>query len=259
MLVLLPPSEGKTPPRARGPQLDLDSLSSPGLIPVREKVLDALIEVSASADAMQVLGVGASLDAEVARNVHLRTAPTREAKHVYSGVLYAAAGLDRLTPTGRARAAESVRIVSGLWGLVAPDDLIPAYRLSMGTDLPGIGPLAGAWRGALGVELQARADGELVVDCRSATYLAAWHPPRSADWVQVRVLRELDGQRSVVSHNAKHTRGVLTRHLLTRRGRAPQDAEALARVARELVGTALLAVELGAPTRGARTLELVVA
>lgn len=257
--MLLPPSEGKTPPRARGPQLDLDSLSSPGLNPMREKVLDALIEVSASADAMKVLGVGASLDAEVARNVHLRTLPTRAAKHVYSGVLYAAAGLDQLTPTGRARAADSVRIVSGLWGLVAPDDRIPAYRLSMGTDLPGIGPLAGAWRGALGVELDARADGELVVDCRSATYLAAWHPPRSADWVQVRVLREADGVRSVVSHNAKHTRGVLTRHLLTRRGRAPQDAASLTRVAAELVGSALLAVELGPTTRGARTLELVVA
>ena len=257
--MLLPPSEGKTPPRARGPQLDLDSLSSPGLLPVREKVLDALIEVSASADAMRVLGVGASLDAEIARNLHLRSAPTREAKHVYSGVLYAAAGLDRLTPTGRARAADTVRIVSGLWGLVAPDDLIPAYRLSMGTHLPGIGSLPGAWRGPLDVELAARADGELVVDCRSATYLAAWHPPRSADWVQVRVLRELDGKRSVVSHNAKHTRGVLTRHLLTRRGRAPQDADGLARVAGELVGSALLAVELGPPARGARTLELVVA
>ena len=257
--MLLPPSEGKTPPRARGPQLDLDSLSSPGLIPVREKVLDALIEVSASADAMRVLGVGASLDAEIVRNLHLRSAPTREAKHVYSGVLYAAAGLDRLTPTGRARAAESVRIVSGLWGLVAPDDLIPAYRLSMATHLPGLGHLPGVWRGPLGVELEARADGELVVDCRSATYLAAWQPPRSADWVQVRVLRELDGQRSVVSHNAKHTRGVLTRHLLTRRGRAPHDAESLARVAGELVGSALLAVELGPPMRGARTLELVVA
>ena len=257
--MLLPPSEGKTPPRARGPQLDLDSLSSPGLNPLREKVLDALMEVSASADAMEVLGVGGSLDAEVARNVHLRSLPTRAAKQVYSGVLYAAAGLDQLTPTGRARAADSVRIVSGLWGLVAPDDRIPAYRLSMGTDLPGIGPLAGAWRGALGVELDARADGELVVDCRSATYLAAWHPPRSADWVQVRVLRELDGVRSVVSHHAKHTRGVLTRHLLTRRGRAPHDAASLTRVAEELVGSALLAVELGPPTRGARTLELVVA
>lgn len=257
--MLLPPSEGKTPPRARGPQLDLDSLSSPGLNPVREKVLDALIELSASTDAMQVLGVGASLDAEVARNVHLRSLPTGPAKHVYTGVLYAAAGLDRLTPTGRARAADTVRIVSGLWGLVAPDDRIPAYRLSMATHLPDLGHLPGVWRGPLGVELAERADGELVVDCRSATYLAAWHPPRSADWVQVRVLRELDGKRSVVSHNAKHTRGVLTRHLLTRRGRTPQDAEALARVAGELVGTALLAVELGPPTRGARTLELVVA
>ncbi|WP_456843961.1 YaaA family protein [Cellulomonas sp. P5_C6] len=259
MLVLLPPSEGKTPPRARGPQLDLDGLSAPGLTPVREKVLDALIEVSASPDAMQVLGVGASLADEVARNTGLRAAPTAPAKRVYSGVLYAAAGLDRLTPTGRARAAESVRIVSGLWGLVAPDDQIPAYRLSMATHLPGIGHLPGAWRDPLGVELTGRPEGELVVDCRSATYLAAWHPPASADWVAVRVLRELDGQRSVVSHNAKHTRGVLTRHLLTRRGRAPHDAASLARVAHELVGTDLLAVELGPPARGARTLSLVVA
>jgi cytoplasmic iron level regulating protein YaaA (DUF328/UPF0246 family) len=259
VLVLLPPSEGKTSPRPGGPPLDLDSLSSPGLTPVREKVLEALIETSASPDAMRVLGVGASLADEVARNVRLRTAVTAPAKQVYTGVLYAAAGLDRLTPTARARAVESVRIVSGLWGLVTPEDRIPAYRLSMGTDLPGIGPLAGAWRGALGVELEARAEGELVVDCRSATYLAAWHPPRSADWVSVRVLREVDGARSVVSHHAKHTRGVLTRHLLTRRGRAPHDAQSLARVAGELVGSALLAVELGPPTRGARTLSLVVA
>ncbi|MEZ0448537.1 YaaA family protein [Cellulomonas sp. ICMP 17802] len=259
MLVLLPPSEGKTQPRARGPLLDLDRLSAPGLTPVREQVLDALIQVSASPDAMRVLGVGASLADEVARNTRLRAVPTAPAKTVYSGVLYGAAGLDRLTPTGRARAAESVRIVSGLWGLVAPDDHIPAYRLSMGTDLPGVGPLAGAWRDPLGAELAGRAEGELVVDCRSATYLAAWHPPRSADWVAVRVLRELDGQRSVVSHHAKHTRGVLTRHLLTRRGRAPHDAASLARVARELVGTELLAVELGPPARGARTLSLVVA
>ncbi|WP_426592316.1 YaaA family protein [Cellulomonas sp. McL0617] len=259
MLVLLPPSEGKTPPRARGPQLDLAALSAPGLTPMREKVLDALAQVSASPDAVGVLGVGPSLAGEVARNIGLRTAATAPATKVYTGVLYGAAGLDRLTATGRARAAESVRIVSGLWGLVAPDDHIPAYRLSMGTDLPGIGPLAGAWKGALGAELQQRPEGELVVDCRSATYLAVWRPPTTADWVAVRVLRqEADGTRSVVSHSAKHTRGLLTRHLLTRRGKAPHDASSLTRVAGELVGTDLLAVELGPPARGARVLSLVV-
>ncbi|MEN0129694.1 MAG: peroxide stress protein YaaA [Brevundimonas sp.] len=259
MLVLLPPSEGKTAP-VRGRPVDLDLLSAPGLTPMRRKVADALAAASAREDALDVLGVGASLADEVSRNVGLDEHPAAPARRVYTGVLYGAAGLDKLTPTGRARAAEHVRIISGLWGVVTPEDVIPAYRLSMGTDLPGIGPLAPAWRESLAAELDPQADGELVVDCRSAAYLAAWTPPAGADWVTVRVERELDGVRSVVSHHAKHTRGVLTRHLLTRRGRVPRDAEHLARVARELVGDVLLAVEL-APrrARGARVLSLVVA
>ncbi|RMI13419.1 YaaA family protein [Cellulomonas triticagri] len=261
MLILLPPSEGKTAP-VRGDALDLASLSSPALSATRERVLDALVATSARPDAVEVLGVGAGIADEVARNVDLRSAPTAQARSVYTGVLYAAAGLDRLTPTGRRRAAESVRVVSGLWGLVGPEDQIPAYRLSMGVDLPGVGPLAAAWREPLAAELDPRAEaGELVVDCRSATYLAAWRPARAAQgsWVQVRVLREVAGKRSVVSHHAKHTRGVLTRHLLARRGKEPATPRDLARVAGELVGTDLLAVELDTTASGAATLSLVVA
>jgi cytoplasmic iron level regulating protein YaaA (DUF328/UPF0246 family) len=261
VLILLPPSEGKTAP-VRGAALDPAALSAPSLTPTRGRVLDALVAASARPDAVEVLGVGAGIADEVARNVDLRRAPAAEARSVYTGVLYGAAGLDRLTTAQRRRAAESVRVVSGLWGLVAPDDRIPAYRLSMGVDLPGVGPLAAAWREPLRAELDPRAEaGELVVDCRSATYLAAWKPPRAAhgSWVQVRVLREVDGKRSVVSHHAKHTRGVLTRHLVTRRGAAPGTPEHLARAARELVGTELLAVELDAPAGRAATLSLVVA
>jgi cytoplasmic iron level regulating protein YaaA (DUF328/UPF0246 family) len=261
VLILLPPSEGKTAP-VRGDALDLTALSSPGLTATREAVLDALVAASARPDAVEVLGVGAGIADEVARNVDLRAAPAAEARRVYTGVLYAAAGLDRLTPAARRRAADAVRVVSGLWGLVGPEDRIPAYRLSMGVDLPGVGPLAAAWREPLRAELDGRArSGELLVDCRSATYLAAWKPPRAAQgaWVQVRVLREVAGRRSVVSHHAKHTRGVLTRHLVTRRGTAPATPRDLERVARELVGTELLAVELDAPATGAATLSLVVA
>ncbi|ADG75035.1 protein of unknown function DUF328 [Cellulomonas flavigena DSM 20109] len=260
MLVLLPPSEGKTPAPATAPPLDLAALSHAGLTPVREKVLDALVAASARPDACDVLGVSRGLADEVARNVGLRTAPAARASTVYTGVLYGAAGLDTLTPAARARAVASVRVVSALWGVLGVDDAVPAYRLSMGTHLPGIGPLAAAWRGPLGVELAADADGRLVVDCRSATYRAAWAPPAAADWVDVRVLREVDGRRSVVSHHAKHARGVLTRHLVTRRGREPHDADELAHAASALVGESLLAVELApAPRRGPRTLSLVVA
>jgi uncharacterized protein len=257
VLVLLPPSEGKTAP-VTGSPLDLAGLSSPGLGPLREKVLDALIEASARPDAVAVLGVGAGIAGEVARNVDLRSAPTARADRVYSGVLFTAAGLSRLPPAARARAEECVRIFSGLWGVTSPGDRIPAYRLSMATDLPGIGPLASAWRSELAAALDPRADGELVVDCRSATYLTAWRPPHSAAWVQVRVVRELAGVRSVVSHNAKHARGALARHLVTRRRRPPVDAEGLAAAASELIGEPWVAVELATSVRGARVLTLVV-
>jgi hypothetical protein len=257
VLLLLPPSEGKTAPVA-GPSFDVDALSSPALGPMRQRVLDALVDVSARPDAVALLGVGAGVARDVLRNTDLRHAPTARAAQVYSGVLYAAAELSTLPRGARARADESVRIVSALWGLVSPADPIPAYRLSMGTDLPGIGPLAPAWRGELGSVLDHRTHGELVVDCRSAAYLAAWRPPGTAAWVQVRVLRELDGVRSVVSHHAKHARGVLTRHLLTRRGRTPVDAEGLASAATELLGDAWVGVELAPSAGGRRVLSLVV-
>lgn len=232
MLVLLPPSEGKTPADDGAPPLDLHRLTAPGLTPVRERVLDALAQVSARPDALEVLGVGAGVAREVARNVVVRTAPAAPARHVYSGVLFAAARLGEIEGAALERAGDHVRVVSALWGLVSPLDEVPAYRLSMDRDLPGVGPLARAWRAPLAAELDPAAAERLVVDCRSATYQAAWRPGRDArSWVTVRVVR--DGR--VVSHAAKHTRGVLTGHLVTRPGPPPQDAAELLEAARELV------------------------
>lgn len=277
MLICLPPSEGKTPAPADAAPVELAALTAPSLTAQRTAVLDALAAVSARPDATAVLKVGAGLAEEVARNVDLKAAPAAPASRVYTGVLYAAAGLADLPDGAGPRAAESVRIFSGLWGVVAPDDRIPAYRLSMGVDLPGVGKLATAWRPHLAEALDGRAAGDVVVDCRSAAYLAAWKPATTgagaADWVTVRVVREADGSRSVVSHNAKHTRGVLTGHLLRRAGEPPSSAEELLDAAHELdgevigteVGTGLsyrmIEAALHAPTTrtGPRTLELVIA
>jgi cytoplasmic iron level regulating protein YaaA (DUF328/UPF0246 family) len=240
VLLLLPPSEGKTPAPADAAPVDLAALTAADDLTVqRTAVLEALATVSARPDAARVLGVGASLGEEIGRNTRLRTEPAAPASRVYTGVLYAAAGLAALPGDAAARAARTVRVVSGLWGVVAPDDRVPAYRLSMGVDLPGVGKLAAAWRGPLAAALDARAARDVVVDCRSAAYLAAWRPRTTgdgaADWVTVRVVREADGTRSVVSHNAKHTRGVLTGHLLRRAGE-PTSAAELLKAAEELVG-----------------------
>jgi hypothetical protein len=217
VLVLLPPSEGKAPPPRAGRPLDVAALSFPELGPTREKVLDALVETCRHPDALARLGAGASLADDVARNTRLRDLPARPAHAVYTGVLYEALGWPALSTAARRRAARRVVIASALWGFVRPGDRIPAYRLSMDAELPGLSPLAATWRPVLGPALDAAAGARgVVVDCRSGPYAAAApvRGPLARRTVAVRVLREQAGARTVVSHLAKLTRGEVTRHLL---------------------------------------------
>ncbi|GAB5077070.1 YaaA family protein [Arthrobacter sp. AD-310] len=231
MLILLPPSEGKTP-AVRGDAVDWPSLGFPAINPYRAKVLEALGTVSAHEDALELLGVGTSLRADVERNTRLHAEPAAPAHTIYSGVLYDALGYSSLTAAQRRKADESVLVVSALWGAIRFGDSVPAYRLSMGTALPGVGRLAAFWKPLLADALKEVAEGHLLVDCRSSTYAAAWAPPAEAT-VTVTVLTEVKGVRKVVSHFAKHTRGELARHLLARRGKAPATPEQLLKAARE--------------------------
>lgn len=223
MLILLPPSEGKTPGR-RGRPLDLASLSFPSLSAHRAQLLAALQAVSARADAPAVLGVSERLRADLDRNATLTSAPTLPAIECYSGVLYDALAAADLDGPARRRLHRRVVIVSALYGAVRPRDRIAAYRLSMSVNLPGIGPLAAAWRPWLRDPLRAAAGSGLIVDCRSSTYAAAWVPAGelAQRWVQVSVRG--------ATHTAKHTRGLVTRALCESAAtpRTPHDlAEAL--------------------------------
>lgn len=231
MLILLPPSEGKTP-ALRGSAVDWSSLGFPELNPYRAKVLEALGTASAHEDALALLGVGASLRDDVERNTRLHAEPAAPAHSIYSGVLYDALGYRSLTPAQRRKADESVLVISALWGALRFGDSVPAYRLSMGTALPDVGRLAPFWKAQLGGTLGAAAEGHLLVDCRSSTYAAAWAPP-PGQTVSVNVFTVAGGVRKVVSHFAKHTRGELARHLLVRRGKAPQAPSDLLKAARE--------------------------
>lgn len=222
--ILLPPSEGKTAP-TRGGRLDLESLHRPELTDARRAVAEVLAEVSARPDATAVLGVGESLSREVLRNTEPspRVAP---AERVYSGVLYEAFDVSSLGGTALRRARTSTLIFSARFGVVSLGDRIPAYRLSMGTTLPGLGGLAAYWRPRLTPLLDAATAGELLVDARSGGYQAAWRADPSRT-VTLRVFTEVDGARKVVTHMAKKTRGEVARHLVERPGSLPSSPRAL--------------------------------
>lgn len=256
MLILLPPSEAKTSPTA-GPAVDLPGLSHPELAHARQRVGDALARVSGQRNALAVLGVGPGLFAEVEQNQKLWANPTAPASQVYSGVLYEAAGMGNWDGPTLDRANERVRIVSALWGAVSPADAIPAYRLSMSTSLGRLGPLGAFWRKHLRTPLEQAQAGGVVVDCRSSGYAAPWRPADASTWIQVRVERDVNGVRSVVSHHAKHARGLLTGHLVTADA-VPQSAADVADAAQGLIGAGIRDVGLTGTSTGARLLTLVV-
>jgi cytoplasmic iron level regulating protein YaaA (DUF328/UPF0246 family) len=233
VLILLPPSEGKTAPR-RGRPFDPDRLSFPALAEARGRVLDALVELCGErpVDAAAALGLGPTQADLVARNAALRTAPTARADRVYAGVLYEALDLPGLDAAARRRASRWLAVQSALFGLVRPPDPVPAYRLSGDTALPGIGTVSTWWRGHLAETMREAVGGGLLIDLRSTPYAAFWRPtgPRTAT---VRVLHETGGRRSVVSHFNKATKGRLVRALLEDDS-APRSPTALADQLRDL-------------------------
>ncbi|WP_409330316.1 peroxide stress protein YaaA [Trujillonella humicola] len=211
VLVLLPPSETKHP-GGDGAPLDLAALAAPELTPVRERLVDALVDLAADPVlAREVLGLSERQAAEAARNGALRTAPTLPALERYTGVLYDALDVRSLTRAQRARADRRLAVGSALFGLVRGTDAIPAYRLSAGTVLPGLPTLRTLWKPVLGPVLAA--SGELIVDLRSGSYQALAPVPGA---VTVDVLSERpDGSRSVVSHFNKAHKGRVARLLST--------------------------------------------
>ncbi|MEU9100593.1 peroxide stress protein YaaA [Streptomyces sp. NPDC048361] len=258
MLVLLPPSEGKAA-SGRGAPLKAESLSLPGLARARATILDELVELCAADEdkARDVLGLSEGLRGEIAKNVELRTAGTRPAGEIYTGVLYDALGLATLDAAAKRRAAKSLLVFSGLWGAVHTGDRIPSYRCSMGVKLPGLGALGAYWRTVMDPVMTEAAGTGLVLDLRSSAYAAAWKPKGAVAGrtATVRVLHSqtVDGveKRSVVSHFNKATKGRLVRDLLTA-GAAPAEPAELVETLRGLG----YAVEAEAPVKPGRTWSL---
>ncbi len=236
MLLLLPPSEGKHAP-VRGRPLDLATLSSPRLTGPRAEVLDALVALCAGspAAAVDVLGLGPTQTDEVARNARLRDAPATRADNLYRGVLYEALDLPGLDAAARRRAGAQVAVTSSLFGLLRPADRVPAYRLSGAVALPGLGPVAAHWSRHLAPAVEEAARGGLVVDLRSTTYASFWRASRTmaGRTCSVRVLHEVGGRRTVVSHANKATKGRLVRDLLAS-GASPRTPAAFAATLRDL-------------------------
>jgi cytoplasmic iron level regulating protein YaaA (DUF328/UPF0246 family) len=142
----------------------------------------------------------------------------RPAIYAFSGDVYR--GLDAYTiPTSKLETLQnSVRIISGLYGLLNPLDLVQPYRLEMGTKLP-VGKaknLYEFWRKkvttALNEELK---EGELFVNLASQEYFKAIDVKAlKVPVIHIDFKEFKNGQYKTIAIFAKLARGYMTRHII---------------------------------------------
>ena len=244
MRILLPPSAGKTTKESTN-HLQLEKLwQAEHLTQTRRQLIDDVQNTALLADAAQIFKLGPKNAHEISQNLEIYDAPALAAWQLYDGVLYEAAKFAQIfssgdssqgsqsqggqrqgsqsqgnQPQGGQRQLEELTLVfSALFGPVRLTDLITPHRLSGSVKLPGQGSVASIWSKALKELLTQQLSGHVVVDLRSAEYGAMYRPTRGSDCLLLNIgVAKVDpatGKRSVVSHWAKHTRGLLAGALL---------------------------------------------
>jgi cytoplasmic iron level regulating protein YaaA (DUF328/UPF0246 family) len=154
--------------------------------------------------------------------------PRRPAWYAFTGLVYKGLDPRTLDAAARRRARRRLRILSGLYGLLGPMDLVEAYRLEMGVRWrpPGAVDLVDFWRPRLTAALDAELGrGETVLSVASQEYLRALDLTALGGPVVTPVFKErrTDGSLNTVPVHAKTARGALLRHALLTGARRPGD------------------------------------
>lgn len=152
---------------------------------------------------------------------------SRPALYAFAGDVYT--GLDAYTLPASAFefAQNQVRILSGLYGLLKPFDLIQEYRLEMGTSIP-IGKsknLYEFWKTKLTKALRAELEpGELLVNLASKEYFSVLDAKAfKQDLVTADFYDFHQGKYKMISFFAKKARGMMARYLIDTQAKTIDD------------------------------------
>lgn len=148
----------------------------------------------------------------------------------FKGDVYQGMKADDFSSADLDFAQHHVRILSGLYGLLKPLDLIQPYRLEMGTRLrfKSYQNLYDYWGDRLTRSINqdlAEIKGKVIVNLASQEYFAAVQPAfLQGRLVHIKFLELRGGEYKFISFNAKKARGIMCRYIIKHR---LQNAEEL--------------------------------
>lgn len=145
---------------------------------------------------------------------------SRQAMYAFRGDVYTGLDADSLLPADIDAAQKQVRILSGLYGVLRPLDLIRPYRLEMGIPL-SVGKnrnLYEFWQKRITAKTREDLDksgSNLLINLASVEYFKAIDPKKLKAEIITPEFREAkDGTYKIISFFAKKARGMMTRFIL---------------------------------------------
>lgn len=204
----------------------------------RSATLIELLRARSPAQIASLMGLSDELAAlNVARYATWGTPFTlrnaRQAVFAFDGDVYGGLGARALDEAQLAWAQRDLRILSGLYGLLRPLDLMQPYRLEMGTRLanPAGKDLYAFWGDlparSLQEDLDASGGERVLINLASAEYFKAVRPAALGARIVTPVFQERRGAAyKIVSFYAKRARGLMARYAMVNRLTQPEALKA---------------------------------
>ena len=220
MLILLSPAKGQN----FEPSETAVHVSEPRLLSKSNELIE-ILRLYSPDELMTLMNVSEKIGNLTAERFASFTTPFNElnakpAAFAFSGDVYKGLAIDEFTESDLEFAQNHLRILSGLYGVLRPLDLIQPYRLEMGTrlDTKAGSDLYQYWGSSISESLMAdleEHEDDLVINLASNEYFKAVSASGIHTNINTPVFKDFkNGKYKIISFFAKNARGAMARWIV---------------------------------------------
>lgn len=150
----------------------------------------------------------------------------KQALLAFKGDVYTGLDADTLDVAGLDFAQQHLRILSGLYGVLRPLDLMQAYRLEMGTKFANVKgkDLYHFWGSQLRESIESELKDGVLINLASNEYFKAVEAKKLKARIITPVFKDWkNGQYKIISFYAKKARGLMSRYIIDHRINEPEN------------------------------------
>jgi cytoplasmic iron level regulating protein YaaA (DUF328/UPF0246 family) len=207
-----------------------EKYSQPRFLPQSQQLIDELKDLS-TVDIASLMKLSDKLAALNMARFQTWQKPfnlenAKQALLAFKGDVYTGLDADTLDVAGLDFAQQHLRILSGLYGVLRPLDLMQAYRLEMGTKFANVKgkDLYQFWGSQLRESIESELKDGVLINLASNEYFKAVEAKKLKARIITPVFKDWkNGQYKIISFYAKKARGLMSRYIIDHRINEPEN------------------------------------